>query len=230
MSSEKTRQQFSVMAGAAALIMGGLLIFHLLALHFMGVNLLAENDEFEGVLQTISENKHLYAASGIVEAMAVACLIPIALSFIFIFDQDRAFAIMAAVFLVIGGAILVVAYAHYGNLVGLAMDFQQHRAANPLLFELADNEGDVFQIIQYGGLATIGFALVTFSVLMTRSDYYPAPIAWITFATGLVAFFYTVVPWLFDYGQPMWGFVLGGYMLAREAGLVSATEEEPEAA
>jgi hypothetical protein len=230
MSSEKARQQFSVMAGVAALTMGVLLTFHLIAVKVMGASILVNNQEFEAFLYAVGEHKHLYTASGVVEALSVACLIPIGLSFIAIFEDDRPYAILAVAFLFIGGALLVDAYAHYGNMVGLAMDLQLHRAPTDLLIKLADTQGDLFEIIQYGGLCGIGAAFVIISVLMLRSEYYPAPMAWMTFAVALFAFFYTVVPGLFQVGQPAWGFVVGSYVLAREAGLVSATEEEPEAA
>jgi len=232
MFTEKARQQFSVMAGVAAMIMGGLLIFHLIAMRIMGISILVNNQEFEAFLYGVGEHKHLYTASGVVEALAVACLIPIGLHWVSIFEEDRPFAILAVAFLFIGGAVMVDAYAHYGNMVGLAMDMQLHRAPTDLLIKLADTQGDLFEIIQYGALCGIGTAFVIISVLMTRSEYYPAPLAWLTFAVGLVAFFYTVVPGLFDLGQPAWGFVVGSYTLAREAGLVSAAEEaeSPEAA
>jgi len=228
MYSEKTCQQFSVMAGAAAMIMGGLLLFHLIAMRIMGISILVNNQEFEAFLEGVSEHKHLYTASGVVEAMSVACLIPIGLAFVSIFEDDRAYAILAVAFLFVGGTLIVDAYAHYGNMVGLGMDLQLHRAPTDLLIKLADTQGDLFEIIQYGGLCGFGASFVIISVLMTRSEYYPAPLAWLTFAVGLVAFFYTVVPFLFDYAQPIWGFVVGAYMLAREAGLVSV--EEPEVA
>src|SRR3954471_7232355 len=113
MSSEKARLQFSVMAGVAALTMAVLLTFHLIAVRIMGANILVNNQEFEGFLYAIGEHKHLYTASGVVEALSVACLIPIGLSFIAIFEDDRPFAILAVAFLFIGGALLVDAYAHY---------------------------------------------------------------------------------------------------------------------
>src|SRR5438046_3023564 len=105
------------MAGIASLTMGCLMVFHLLVIRIMGVNILINNQEFEGFLQSIAEHKHLYTASGVAQALSVACLIPIGLSFVWTFDEDRPFAILAVAFLFIGGAILVDAYAHYGNMV-----------------------------------------------------------------------------------------------------------------
>lgn len=227
MTSE-TRQQFAIMAGAASLIMACLLTFHLIAVKITGADILVNNQEFESFLTSIGEHKHLYTADGVAQALAVACLIPIGLSFISIFEDDRAYAILAVAFLFVGGAVLIDAFAHYGNMVGLAMDLQLHRAPTDLLIKLADTQGDLFEIIQYGGLCAFGASFMVISLLMARSEYYPRPISWLTFAVGLVAFFYTVVPFLFDYAQPTWGFVVGGYMLSKEA-LVS-TEEEPERA
>jgi hypothetical protein len=229
MASEKVRQQMCFMAAIASLGMGALITFHLIAMRVMGITILVNNQEFEGFLTGVAQHKHLYAASGIVEALSVACLIPMALAFVAVFEEDRAYAILAAAFLLVGGVLLVDAYAHYGNMVGLAEDLQLGRAPTDLVVKLADTQGDLFEIIQYGGLCGAGAGLVIVSILMARCEYFSRPVSWITFATGMVAFIYTVVPAAFDFAQPAWAFVLGGYWLLKEA-RVTSPEEEPEIA
>src|SRR5262245_53308249 len=111
MFTENARQQFSVTAGLASMLMGIFLVFTLIAVRIMGVNILVNNQEFEGFLYAIGEHKHLYTAAGVVEALSVACLVPIGLHWVSVFEDDRPFTILAVAFLFIGGAIMVDAYA-----------------------------------------------------------------------------------------------------------------------
>src|SRR3569832_406205 len=107
MSNDRMKQQISLVAGGASLAMAGLLLFHAIAAHISGGNLYVNNDEFVGVMLSITEHKHLFELSALAGILASVCLVPIALHFVFTFEADRGYALVVASLIVVAATVLV---------------------------------------------------------------------------------------------------------------------------
>jgi len=217
------------MAGGSSIVMAVLLLYHYVAVREIGYSIYLKDQEFANLLLVVGEHKILWESSGIAQAAAAACLLPIGIAFVMSFDEQRPFMLLGAAFLLVAVGLYVDAYAHYGNMVGLGADVIHQRAPLDLLIKLADTLGDEFEILQYGAMFALGSSMIIFSFLMTNSEYYPRPISWLTFAFGVTAFFFTALPILFVLTRLAWLLVMGSHWLYAYASQ-GAEEEELEAA
>jgi hypothetical protein len=224
--NERTRQQISVVAGIAGLAMCGLLMFHAYAVHVSGGDLYVNNEEFAGVMLSIVEHKHLFELSALAQILAAVCMVPIALTLAFRFEDNRGYAIVAACLMFMAAVVLVIAFTHYGNLTGTSFDYLHHRAPADVVIKLADAISDQFQILEYAGLVIWGIAMIGFSILMARAEDFPSPLAWLTFTVGIVCFAYVRAPLLLDVSRIVWSLALGSYLLLRDPVAVTASETE----
>jgi len=226
--NEHTRQQITNVAGFAGLSMFLLLAFYAFAAHQSGGNLYVNNDEFESVMLSITEHKHLFELSALAQILAAVCMVPIALSLVLSFEEDRGYAIVAGCLMAMAAVVLVIAFTHYGNLTGTSFDFIHHRAPADVVINKADSISDQFQILEFAGLMIWGIALVGFSVLMARAEDFPSPLAWLTFTVGIVCFAYVRAPILLDVSRIVWSLAMGSYLLLRDP--VAVTTQETETA
>src|SRR5678815_59571 len=137
--NDLTRQQISHVAGFAGLSMFVLLVFYAWASHHSGGNLYVNNEEFESVMLSITEHKHLFELSALAQILAAVCMVPIAISLVLSFDEDRGYAIAAGSLMFMAAVVLVVAFTHYGNLTGTSFDFIHHRAPADVMINKADS-------------------------------------------------------------------------------------------
>src|SRR5512147_252883 len=113
--NERTRHQITNVAGFAGLSMFLLLAFYAFASHQSGGDLYVNNEEFSSVMLSIVEHKHLFELSALAQILAAVCMVPIALSLAFRFEDNRGYAIVAAALMFMAAVVLVVAFTHYGN-------------------------------------------------------------------------------------------------------------------
>jgi len=227
--NEHTKLQITNVAGFAGLSMFLFLLFYAFASHQSGGNLYVNNDEFESVMLSITEHKHLFELSALAQILAAVCMVPIALSLVLSFDEDRGYAIVAGCLMLMAAVVLVVAFTHYGNLTGTSFDFIHHRAPADVVVNKADSISDQFQILEFAGLIIWGIALIGFSVLMARAEDFPSPLAWLTFTVGIVCFAYVRAPLLLDVSRIGWSLAMGSYLLLRDPVRVT-TQEQTETA
>ena len=228
--NERTRQQISVVAGIASIAMCGLLMFHAYAAHVSGGDLYVNNEEFSSVMLSIVEHKHLFELSALAQILAAVCMVPIALSLAFRFEDNRGYAIVAAALMFMAAVVLVVAFTHYGNLTGQSFDYLHQRAPADVVIKSADTISDQFQILEFAGIIIWGIAMIGFSVLMARAEDFPSPLAWLTFLVGIVCFAYVRAPILLDVSRVVWSLALGSYLLLRDTVEVTSPEAETETA
>jgi len=224
--NQRTLQQIRNVAGVAGLAMCALLIFHAWAAHASGGNPYVEDEAFAGVLLSITEHKHLFELSGLAQILAAVCMVPIALSLVFSFDDNRGYAIVAACLMFMAAVVLVVAFTHYGNLTGTSFDYIHQRAPTDLVVHEADVISDQFQILEFAGLVIWGIAMIGFSVLMARAEDFPSPLAWLTFTVGIVCFAHVRAPILLDVSRIVWSLAIGSYLLLRDPVSVGSSETE----
>jgi hypothetical protein len=228
--NERTRQQIATVAGVAGLAMCGLLLFHAYAAHISGGDLYVNNDEFASVMLSITEHKHLFELSALAQILAAVCMVPIALTLAFRFDDNPGYAICAACLMFMAAVVLVIAFTHYGNLTGTSFDYIHNRAPAEIVINKADSISDQFQILEFAGLIIWGIAMVGFSILMARAEDFPSPLAWLTFTVGIVCFAYVRAPLLLDASRIVWSLAVGSYLLWRDPVSVPSTETETETA
>ena len=65
---------------------------------------------------SITEHKHLFELSALAQILAAVCMVPIALSLVLSFEEDRGYAIVAGCLMFMAAVVLVIAFTHYGNL------------------------------------------------------------------------------------------------------------------
>jgi tellurite resistance protein TehA-like permease len=153
------------------------------------------SDSFEGALVSIGDHTVIFALSAGLGAIAVACLVPMMVTVWETAEPvERPFAAMICILLLISGILLVDAYAHLGNLVGVAADYKRALAPREWIVLQGDTLGDQYQILQYAGLFSLGIALLIWSWLMTRSAVYPKAMSWLTWGFGLLCFASVVHP------------------------------------
>jgi hypothetical protein len=224
--NERTRQQIANVAGVSGLLMCGLLLFHTYAAYVSGGDLYVNNEEFASVMLSITEHKHLFELSALAQILASVCMVPIALSLAFRFEDNRGYAICAACLMFMAAVVLVVAFTHYGNLTGQSFDYIHHRAPADVVIKSADTISDQFQILEFAGIVIWGIAMIGFSVLMARAEDFPSPLAWLTFTVGIVCFAYVRAPILLDVSRIIWSLALGSYLLLRDSVPVAESETE----
>jgi hypothetical protein len=223
--NDRTRQQITNVAGFAGIAMFVLLVFYAWASHHSGGNLYVNNDEFESVMLSITEHKHLFELSALAQILAAVCMVPIAVSLALSFEEDRGYAIVAGCLMCMAAVVLVIAFAHYGNLTGTSFDYILHRAPADVMVNKADSISDQFQILEFAGLVIWGIALIGFSVLMARAEDVPSPLAWLTFTVGIVCFAYVRAPILLDISRIVWSLAMGAYLLLRDPASVTAPDQ-----
>ncbi len=180
-------------ASLAALVYGALLFLQLSAFRLADANV--TSDSFQGALVSIGDHTLVFALSAALGAIAVACLVPMMVAVWETADHiERPFAAMICILLVISSVLFVDAYAHLGNLVGVAADYKRALAPQQWIVLQGDTLGDQYQILQYAGLFTLGLALLIWSWLMTRSSIYPKQLSWLTWTFGLLCFASVVAP------------------------------------
>ncbi len=182
-------------ASLAALVYGALLLLQLSTFRLADANV--TSDSFQGALVSIGDHSVVFALSAGLGALAVACLVPMMVAVWETADDvERPFAAMICILLVISGVLLVDAYAHLGNLVGVAADYKRALGPREWVVLQGDTLGDQFQILQYAGLVALGIALLIWSWLMARSSLYPKAMSWLTWGFGLLCFASVVQPTL----------------------------------
>jgi tellurite resistance protein TehA-like permease len=180
-------------ASLAALTYGALLLLQISTFRLADANV--TSDSFQGALVSIGNHSVVFALSAGLGALAVACLVPMMVGVWETSEPDeQPFAAMICILLLISGVLLVDAYAHLGNLVGVAADYKRAVAPRDWIVLQGDNLGDQFQILQYAGLVAQGIALLIWSWLMARSALYPKPMSWLTWGFGLLCFASVIQP------------------------------------
>src|SRR3954471_11251805 len=108
--NEHTKLQITNVAGFAGLSMFLFLLFYAFASHQSGGDLYVNNDEFASVMLSITEHKHLFELSALAQILAAVCMVPIALSLAFRFDDNRGYAVCAACLMFVAAVVLVIAF------------------------------------------------------------------------------------------------------------------------
>jgi Domain of unknown function (DUF4386) len=208
MSNAKVRQDGVRIGAFAMLLFGILLVLQMLSYRIAGANVYGE--DFAATLIQIADHRAMFTLSAGAGAVAVACTLPAMLGFFFTFDEDdRPFMMVGCAFLLISVALLLGAYAHYGNLVGTAMDYVRATSPTDPSALNGDIIGDQFEILQYGGLVSFGIATMIFGWLMSRSGSYRRPLVWLSLVVGLTSLLFNVVPVLFTLARLVWAVALG---------------------
>ncbi len=196
------------LASLAAFLFATLLLLQLSTARLAETNI--SSDSFQSVLISIGAHRMMFSLSAFFGTLAVVCLIPMMLG---VWEStavtDRPFAVMIAVLLLISGMLLVDAYAHLGNLIGVAEDYRHAVAPRDVIVFQGDTIGDQFQILQYAGLVAFGIAMLVWSWLMARSEVYPKPMSWLTWAVGLLSFAFVIQPVMFIPTLLVWAVALG---------------------
>jgi hypothetical protein len=181
------------LAGIGSALYAVFLIVEMVSYRLVGTNVLS--DSFAPVLGQIAAHRYAFALSGVAGALSVGCLLPIALGLVYTLrEKDRPLALLGVGFLVLAVGLTIVAYANYGNLYGTAIDYVHALAPQGTIAENGDILGDQFEITQYAAFFVYGVALLIFAALMSRSPQYQKHLVWLSVATGLAAWGYTVVP------------------------------------
>ncbi len=185
------------------------------------------SDNFRPVIAAIAAHRDTYALSAAFGALAVACLVPIVIAIWESTDsQDKPFAAMVGLFMLISAGLLLDAYAHQGNLVGTAGDYVNYPAMRDIVVMQGDQMGDQAQILQYAGLVSFGIGLLLWSWLMTRSAVYPKAVSWLTWGLGLLCFASLIQPAPMIAVRLAWAFVLAVVWMRVESPATIA-EAEP---
>ena len=209
MDESGSRQDILRVAGLAGILFGSLLILQMVFYRLAGADVYT--DSFESTLVQILDHRTIFTLSGVAGALGVACTLPAMLGFLYTFDrgEDRPFFYVACAFVMLSALLLIDAYAHYGNLVGTALDYTHGAAPRDVVVLNGDTIGDQFEILQFAGLVSFGVGLLIVAWLLSRSEVYQKPLAWLTFFVGVSSFFFTIVPALFIAGRLVWAFSFG---------------------
>ncbi|HEX5367870.1 MAG TPA: DUF4386 family protein [Dehalococcoidia bacterium] len=185
------------------------------------------SDNFRPVIVAIGSHRDTYALSAAFGALGVACFVPMILAVWESTDaQDKPFAVMVGLFMLISAGLLLDAYAHQGNLVGTAADYINYPAMRDVIVIQADQMGDQAQILEYAGLVSFGISLLLWSWLMTRSAVYPKALSWLTWGLGLLCFASVIQPAPMIAVRLVWAVALGAIWL-RVEGPATIAEAEP---
>ena len=198
------------------MLFGALLALQLMATRLAETDITSDN--FRPVIVAIGAHRDTYALSAAFGALAIACLVPIIVGIWESTDaQDKPFAVMVGLFLLISAGLMLDAYAHQGNLVGTAADYINYPAMRDTIVMQGDQMGDQAQILEYAGLVAFGIGLLLWSWLMTRSAVYPKAVSWITWGLGLLCFASVIQPAPMVAVRLIWAFALAAVFMRVEA-------------
>jgi len=160
------------------------------------------SDDYAPTLAAISAHRTDFTLSAGSGAVAMACLLPVALGIFLSFEDDyRPAAALGSLFLALSAALTITAYAFYGNLVGTAADFAAGLAPQAVVIENADVLGDQFAILQFAGLLALGVGLLTLGHLALRTAAFPRVVGWLAVGVGASTVLFNVAPPLVIVGR-----------------------------
>ncbi len=194
-------------SGYAALFCGALLALQMMTYRIVGANIYTETDWPTTLWRTV-DHRSLFTLSGGLGALAAGCTIPLMAGFYFTLEErDRPFCVIAFGFLMLYAILSVDAFAHFGNLVGTAMDYANQAAPPSTVVEVADAAvSDQFEILQFAAFVSFGIGLIMLSWLMLRSSYYQKWLSAFTLVVGISSFSFTLIPIVFTTTRLVWMF------------------------
>ncbi len=200
-------------SGAAGIACALALMLQQLLERMVQVNLYA--DDARLLMGNIAEHQRAFTLGAFAGIIAMACTIPLAVGLFYAApEEDRPLAVVPAGFLVLSGALLIVAYAVYGNLVGTALEYTRGGlASQPVIAQTADVLQDQYEIMQLVGVIAFGLATASFGLLMLRWSAFSSGLGWLGFGVGVASIFLYILPpviiisrlmWLLGVGWTLW--------------------------
>jgi len=207
-------------AGGAGLVFGVALVVQLVTARISGADVY--NERYAATLVAIVDHRTAFTISAGSGAIAVACLIPMAMGIFFSFeDEYRPGAALCGLFMVTSAILSLVAYSFYGNLVGTAVDYSRTVSNAAGIVQNADILGDQFEIVQYAGLVSFGASLLVLGHLILKTETFPRVLGWLSVGVGASTVLFNVFPTLVIVGRLSVAFGLG-------YALWSGSRQEPE--
>jgi Domain of unknown function (DUF4386) len=226
---EKSEQWTGVrIGGFSAILFGTLLAVQMVASRIAGADVTSDTN-WPATFTQIIENRQIFTLSGGVGALAAAALLPALLGFYFtVSEEDRPYFFVAASFSLLSAFLIVDAYAHYGNLVGTAIDYTTGFTAETATTQVGDSMGDQFQILQFAGLVSFGISAVILGRLMQRSSFYQKPFALLSVSVGASSLLYVSLPIALTALRLLWAFSLGtAWLRSTQPGAATIVETVP---